>query len=57
MSCQAQSMFGSTSHLPLVEPPHGPLNSCFEHRATGQTPPVNPRTQSPQPWQRSAQTP
>ena len=58
MSCQPQSMvFGSTSHLPSAEPPHGPFSRLLEHRVTGHTPPKSAMTHVPQPEQRSDHTP
>src|SRR5450830_1184629 len=48
MSVQAQSFSGSTSHLPSLVPPQGPLRMPLWQRAIGQIPPVISSRQSPQ---------
>src|SRR4030042_1228602 len=46
ISYHAQGIFLSTSHIPLLVPPQGPLNMLFAHLVTGQIPPVYPSWQS-----------
>src|SRR4030042_2091340 len=52
--CQPQSRTsGSTSHLPFLAPPQGPLMSHLVQAVRGQMPPVRSSTQSPHSRHRS----